>query len=180
MTLFRSLVPGFVAVAVVASTFGATPDQVTILVAPSRLDGFYAPVGNVRVTYSDGRTELLTTGGDCRDVHMSAKHDIGWIKMENVHVEPNGAHLSGNDILKIRLADGAMKEFWPHPGTRFIEKWLFTDKDAAVVIRSMGFHGPSSFVKYQISDGRMLGDVPGYTPYDKLPDWAKQLADPNE
>ncbi|HKP04783.1 MAG TPA: hypothetical protein VJU77_15630 [Chthoniobacterales bacterium] len=73
-----------------------------------------------------------------------------------------------------------MREFWPHFETRFIGKWLFAENDSAVIIRSMGHHGPFSFVKYEIKSGRVLGEVHGYTPYDKLPDWAKQLADPKE
>jgi hypothetical protein len=46
-----------------------------------------------------------------------------------------------------------------------------------IVLRSMGYHGQSSYVNYDIRTGRVIGEIDVYTPYSKLPSWAKGFSD---
>jgi hypothetical protein len=155
------------------------PRQASIVIVPSRFDAFLIQTGDVRVTFSDGRDELLTHSGDCHDAKVSPKGNVGWVRVDKKSVDVERMRITGRDTLVIRLLDGRFKEFPPFDENVCIMDWRFADADAAVVVRSMGYHGPSSYVKYEVTTGRVLGSRgPSYTPYDELPSWAKPLADP--
>jgi hypothetical protein len=86
--------------------------------------------------------------------------------------------IAGKDVLVVRLLSGEIRRFLPYRENVGIEDWQFADQGKAIVLRSMGHHGPSSFVKYDIQTSKVIEAVgPSYTPYDKLPSWAKSLVD---
>jgi hypothetical protein len=86
---------------------------------------------------------------------------------------------TGKDSLVVRLQDGTTKKFPPFGENVNIMDWKFADDDKAVIVRSMGHHGPSSYVQYDLASGKVIDSRgPGYTPYAELPPWAKLLADP--
>jgi hypothetical protein len=86
-----------------------------------------------------------------------------------------------NDSLVLRLPDGRIKKFPPFDENRFIEDWTFAADDKTVILRSMGYHGPSSFVQYDLASGKVIDSRgPGYTPYAELPAWAKPVANPDD
>jgi hypothetical protein len=147
------------------------------VIVPSPYDSFVVQTGNVEVTFGDDHTELWTHEGDCRDVKISAKGNVGWVRMDKKSVDTEHMTITGKDSLVIRLLDGTVKEFSPFEENVSIEGWRFADKDTAVILRSMGHHGPSSYVKYDLATARIIDSRgPNYTPYDKLPVWAKPLA----
>ena len=161
----------------------STPKDVSIIVVPSQSEG--RKTGNVKVTFTDGRTEVLTHTGDCFDAKVSPNGNVGWIRSAKLE------HLTDNkgvtypkmvavnkDSLVVRLLDGKTRKFPPLGENTFIVDWRFGDDDKTVILRSMGYHGPSSFVKYDLASGKVIDSRgPGYTPYAELPAWAKLLAD---
>lgn len=140
-------------------------------------------VGNVKVTFTDGHTEVLTQTGDCHKAKVSAMGNVGWIrigKMESVP-GPRERIQTGQDSLVVRLPDGTTKKFPPLGENICIMDWKFADDGKTLIVRSMGHHGPSSYVQYDLASGKAIDSRgPGYTPYAKLPPWAKPLAEPDE
>src|SRR5207244_4631126 len=68
-------------------------------------------IGNVKVTFSDGHTEMLTHTGDCYDAKVSPKGNVGWIRVGKTESVPGRrrAIRAGEDSLVVRLLDGAAK-----------------------------------------------------------------------
>jgi hypothetical protein len=157
-----------------------TVKDVMIIVVP-RAEG--RETGNVKVTFSDGHTEILTHMGDCYNAKVSPQGNVGWIsvgKSENVP-GPRRTIQTGKDSVVVRLVDGKTKNFPPLGENRFIMDWRFADDDKTLIVRSMGYHGPSSYVQYDLASGKMIDSRgPSYTRYAELPRWAKPLAHPDE
>ena len=159
----------------------STAKDASIIVVPSRSD---APkIGNVKVTFTDGHSEVLTHTGDCSNAKVSPKGNVGWIrgaKMEIISPSVKAIALN-KDSLVVRLPDGRIKKFPPFGENTFIMDWTFAADDKTVILRSMGYHGPSSFVQYDLASGKVIDSRgPDYTPYAELPPWAKPLAQPDE
>jgi hypothetical protein len=156
----------------------STAKDVSIIVVP-RPGG--REIGNVKVTFSDGHTEVLTHTGDCYNAKVSPNGNVGWIRVGKSERVPSPRRMiqTGKDSLVVRLPDGTTKKFPPFGENVNIMNWKFADDDKAVIVRSMGHHGPSSYVQYDLASGKVIDSRgPGYTPYAKLPPWAKLLADP--
>lgn len=157
----------------------SSPKRASLVIVPSPYDSFLVQTGNVKVTFRDGHTELWTHDGDCREVKTSSKGNVGWIRLDKKSVDVQRKDIDGKDSLVVRLLDGRVKEFSPFDGNVSIEEWRFADNDTAIIMRSMGRHGPSSYVKYEISSGRVIDSRgPYYTPSRELPSWAKPIANP--
>jgi hypothetical protein len=154
------------------------PKSASIVAVPSPYDDFLISTGDVKVTFSDGHTELWTHSADCHTVKMSADGSVGWIRMEKKSVDVQRMTVAGKDTLVIRSPDGTTHELPPFDDNVAIMDFRFMEGGRAVAIRSMGHHGPSSFVKYDVATGAVL-DSRGtnYTPYNDLPAWAKPLAE---
>ena len=81
-----------------------------------------------------------------------------------------------NERLVIRLLNGSTKEFRPNPdGGPFIEEWNFVDNDSGIVIKSRGYHGPASFIKYDLVSGKVTGKQDGYIEFEKMPKWGSAV-----
>src|SRR5919106_2353459 len=147
------------------------PARASIDIVPSQFDQFVTPTGNVRVTFRDQHTEVLTHGGDCRDAHVSPKGDVGWVRAERTSIDRPNMRVSGRDFLNLRLLDGTLRELSPLADVgdaRFIEEWRFTERGATVVIRSRGYHGPAFYLKYDVQTGRLIDEVGTYQPFAEL------------
>jgi tetratricopeptide (TPR) repeat protein len=131
--------------------------------------------GSVKVEYSDGRSEIFCKDGNCTHPHVSHEGHVGWTHYTHREGRYNAAM---NERLVIRFSNGQTKEFKPNPnGGPFIEEWNFIDNDVAVAIKSRGYHGPASFVRYDLISGRMTGHQDGYVEYEKMPKWAQPFSD---
>jgi hypothetical protein len=131
--------------------------------------------GSVKVEYSDGRSEIFCKDGNCTHPHVSHEGQVGWTHYTHREGRYNAAM---NERLVIRFSNGQTKEFKPNPnGGPFIEEWNFIDNDVAVAIKSRGYHGPASFVRYDLISGRMTGHQDGYIEYEKMPKWAQPFSD---
>jgi hypothetical protein len=162
-------------IAIVTASLAAAepskPESATIIDVPSerRSSGYH--IGNIKVQFTDGHTEMWTRGGKCLMPQVSAKGHVGWTR----YTDRNDYQEPVNNILRIRFPDGRIRDF--EANGSFIEEWAFADNDSAVVIKSRGRHGPSSFVKYDLFTGRRLGVVGGSITYANLPEWAQPFAD---
>jgi hypothetical protein len=178
LVIKASLLFALAALAVAASP-RPTPQSASIVIVPSPYDDFLILTGDVKVTFSDGHNELWTQSGDCHDVKVSAMASVGSIRIDKKHVDTRRMMKTGKDCLVVRSPDGKVKEFPPFAENVGILEWRFADDGKVIIVKSMGFHGPASYAKYELSTGNLIDSRgPTYTPYDKLPLWAKPLADP--
>ena len=130
-------------------------------------------IGNVKVRFSDGHSEIWTSRGRCMIPHVSPAGCVGW----TYYTGFNDYQQPVNSTLRLRFPNGRIKDFSSLYHGPFIEEWGFVDRDLAVVIKSRSSHGPPYFIKYDIANGRVLGTVEVSTTYDDLPDWAKPYSD---
>ncbi len=78
------------------------------------------------------------------------------------------------ETLHVRFPDGTTKDY--KPNSRFVMDWTFVDKDADLVIVSMGYHGPNYYDKYEIRTGKLIAKVDGGDAPDVLPKWAQPFS----
>ena len=99
----------------------------------------------------------------------------------SVDPDPKVMRVIGKDVLNVRLVDGTAKQFAPladfSADARFIEKWRFADGGPSVIIQSRSYHGPAFYGKYDTRTGKLIHEIGTYTPFSKLPAWAKPVAD---
>ncbi|PYL09372.1 MAG: hypothetical protein DME34_02850 [Verrucomicrobia bacterium] len=143
------------------------PTSVAIIDVPTERRNYGTNIGNIKVTFSDGHSEMWTPAGKCMYAKVSSSGLVGWTRYtgRNAHGEPV------NDVLRIRYRDRRAKDFRHGP---FIEDWGFADDDSAVVIKSRGRHGPARYIKYALLSGKVIESVDIYEP---LPRWAQPYAD---
>ena len=148
----------------------AKPKSVTIIDVPSERRDYGTNIGNIKVRFSDGHSEVWTSLGMCMYAHISPTGLVGWTRYtgRNSYGEPV------NSILRVRFRDGSVKDFQHGP---FIEQWAFADSDSAVIIKSRGRHGPAHYIKYSLRTGKLIDSVGLSTPYDRMPTWAQPFAD---
>jgi hypothetical protein len=151
----------------------AKPKSVTIIDVPRERRDHGTNIGNIRVRFSDGHSEVWTSLGKCMYAHVSPNGLVGWTR----YTERNDYQEPVNNILRIHFLDGTIKDFQAYPNGPFIEEWAFTDSDSAVVIKSRGRHGPAYYIKYSLRTGKVIESVEVSTPYDRLPNWAQPYAD---
>jgi len=130
-------------------------------------------VGDIQVTYTDGRKETITHDHTCGRPKVSDHGYVGWSVWIDHTSEPKYSH--SGEILRVQLPDGTIRNF--HPNGLFIQNWVFAGNGHAVVIAAMEHHGPESYIEYDLRSGQELGRVNGYVPYDQLPGWAKPVSD---
>jgi len=128
---------------------------------------------SIKITFSDGHMEVVGKNGNCMDPHVSGKGDVGWTQC----TEFNAKDYAMNQKLVVRLPVGRTKEFAPNPKAPFITRWKFVDNDSAVLIRSMSFHGPQSYIRYDLATGRMTNKKDGTNDAEPVPKWAQPLGD---
>ena len=164
-----------------ASQSGSQPISAEVVDIPAAQAQFGIKAGNIKVSFSDGHTEVWTHSGDCRSAKVSPKGDVGWMRIAKRETLSNSGKTIAlnNDSLVVHLLDGTTKKFPPLGENHFIPDWSFADDDKAVIVRSAGYHGPASYLQYDLASGKVIDSRGnGYTPYAKLPAWAKPLADP--
>jgi hypothetical protein len=150
----------------------AQPKTAEVVNIPPAQANFGVVVGDIKIVFSDGRSETVTKGGNCMEPHVSEAGNIGWAHCSGF----DGKGYALNQKLVVRLIDGAVKTFSPNPNGVFIENWAFADNDSAVVIQSRGHHGPMSFIRYDLANGRVSAKKDGRNDDEPLPAWARSLA----
>lgn len=155
---------------------GSMPASAAVVIVPSNFDSFMIQTGNIRIKFSDGHSEVWTTEGNCTSPRVSANGSVGWVRVDKSKVDLAAKNREGEDKVIVQLSDGKRKEFAPNPATPFIGNWSFVDGDRAVAIQSSGYHGPRFYIKYDLSTGKVEGQVDRYVAYEELPAWAKQIS----
>jgi hypothetical protein len=64
----------------IASPPAATPESVTIIDVPSERRDYGTNIGNIKVRYSDGHSEVWTSLGRCMYAHVSPTGLVGWTR----------------------------------------------------------------------------------------------------
>lgn len=156
----------FVAILVLAAAT-VLPKSAVIVDSTEDAGGF--PIGNVKVTFSDGHAELWTKTGKAQQPKVAANGMVGWARYE-VRYEK----MPVLDTIRIVWPDEHHKDYKTEARHPFIEEWAFADDDTALIIKSRAVHGAATFIKYEIATRKILGRV---SAEEKLPDWAKPFAD---
>jgi hypothetical protein len=156
----------------VAVTATPKPESVFIIDVPSERRDYGSNIGNIKVRFSDGYSEVWTSLGTCMYAQVSPTGLVGW----TLYTSRNDYGRPVNSILRVRFLSGDTKGFEAYP---YIEQWGFADDDSAVIIKARGGHAdaPAYYVKYSLGTGKLLESVDFCTPYDQLPKWALPYAD---
>lgn len=149
---------------------GEMPVSAEIVDVPSERRDSGHSIGNIRVRFSDGRSENWTRLGRCLHVRRSSTGLVGWSRFRgrNSYGEPV------NSVLRVMVTTTKWKDF--KVGS-FIEDWNFADRDSTVIVKSRGRHGPSQIHKFSLKTGKLIAQAKGSERYVDTPEWAKPLAD---
>jgi hypothetical protein len=151
----------------------SVPKSAEVVDIPAKMAEEGIKSGNIKVTFSDGHSEIVTRQSNCDKPRVDSGGLVGWVHFSGL----DRRNYALDDIVQLRLLDGSIKEFKPHPEAPFIQEWGFADNGSSIVIQSMQHHGPPYYIKYDIKSGRSTGTVNQYLPYDKLPKWAQPFSD---
>lgn len=159
----------FAAILLAASV--AIPQSATIVAVPSQVSGD-DKIGNVKVVFTDGHSEMWTKLGECEMPKVSSTGLVGWVRV----VGRNDRGYPIDPLVRICWPDGRHKDFSSDDAYIFVEMWNFADNDEALVIKSRGAHGAASYLKYDIKTGAKIGYAHGLFGKD-LPLWAQPFSD---
>jgi hypothetical protein len=154
-----------------AGQAGTKPVKAVVIPTKSGQSSEVNQVGNIKITFDDGHSEVVTTDGQCTGAEVSKRGDIVW------------DHFTGSDRmgypidekLILRTVDGKTRELKPETGYPYVRNSGFSPDQSAVVVMWGGRHSTPIFLKYAIATGKVterseVGD------YNKLPKWAKPIA----
>jgi len=141
----------------------ATASKIKIIAPAGKSD----PVGDVSVTWDDGRSERLTRGAHAERPKLGRDNLIGWVwskeRYKNVWVAEH-----------LRVQRGKKLLFEVKSGKPFIEDWGFIAE--GLVVKSRAMHGPALIELFSLGDGKPI-KVIDKAYGDDLPAWAKPYAD---
>ena len=149
------------------------PVAAEIVDVPAERRDYGIPIGNVRVRFADGHSEMWTRLGRCMQVQRSAAGRVGWTRYtnRNLHGEPV------NNVLRVMTANGSWQDFQAGP---FIREWDFAIDGASVVVLSGGRHGAGMLHRFSLKAGELTGVVKESTRKEELPDWAMEFVKEKE
>jgi hypothetical protein len=148
------------------------PKSAEVVDIPAAQAQFGIKAGNIKVSFSDGNTAVITSGGNCMYPHVSTRGDVGWVHCTGF----DRKGYAQNDKVIVRLSSGAIKEFRPDAKAPFIGAWTFVDDNSGIVIQSMSFHGPSSYIRYDMVSGKVTNKKDGSNDSEPPPKWAQPLS----
>lgn len=134
------------------------------VIAPA---GGSAEVGDVSVTWADGRRERLTRGAHAEQAKLGPDGLIGWTWAKERYT-----NLWVNEHLRVQRGKQLLFEL--KSGKPFIEDWAFITE--GLVVKSRATHGPAWIELFSLSTGKqtqIIKEAYG----DDLPAWAKPYAD---
>lgn len=141
----------------------ATATKVEIIVPPKATD----EVGDVSVTWDDGKSERLTQGAHAEQPKLGPDGLIGWTWSKERYQD-----LWVNEHLRVQR--GKQQLFEVKSGKPFIEDWGFIAEGLAV--KSRGMHGPAWVELFSLTDGKRIKLIEKAFG-DDLPAWAKPYND---
>jgi hypothetical protein len=97
---------------------------------------------------------------------------VGWIRCKGF----DRKNYALGEKIVVGPPNGLTKQFSPDPKVPFIVRWAFADNDSAIVIQSMSFHGPQSYIRYDLATGKMTNKKEGHDDSEPIPPWAQPLS----
>lgn len=146
---------------------GTTASKIEV-VAPA---GSSEEVGDVYVTWDDGKRERLTRGAHAEQAKAGPDGLIGWAWSKERYKD-RGTNVWVNEHLRVQRGKELLFEV--KSAKPFIEDWAFIAE--GVVVKSRATHGPAWVELFSLSDGKrttLIEKAFG----DDLPAWAKPYAD---
>jgi hypothetical protein len=145
-----------------AAAGGPTPAKIEVI-APA---GGAEEVGDVTVTWDDGRRERLTRGAHAEQAKLGPDGLIGWTwSKERYKNHWVNEHL--------RVQRGKQFLFDVKSGKSFIEEWAFATE--GLVVKSRAMHGVALIELFSLDTGKPIQVVKAYE--ENLPAWAKPFAE---
>ena len=132
--ILRAVAPSTLILTLVAATSIVLPKSATIV--DSKESFGREPIGNVKVTFTDGHAEMWTRLGKCDMAKVSISGLVGWARYE-FRGYRNCPILN---TLRVCWPDGHHLDFEASGTYPFIEEWNFADDNSAVVIESRRPH----------------------------------------
>jgi len=126
-----------------------------------------ADIGDVSVTWENGRSEMLTKDAHAELPRLGPNGLIGWTWAKELYKE-----LWVNEHLRIQF--GKQLLFEVKSEKPFIEEWNFIHEGVAV--KSRALHGPAIIELFSVEDGKRIASSKAY---GEIPAWAKPFADPD-
>jgi hypothetical protein len=146
-----------------AAASGTTPTKIEVI-PPA---GGSKDVGDVVVTWDDGRRERLTHDAHAQQAKLGPDGLIGWTWAKERYT-----NLWVNEHLRVQR--GKQLLFEVKSGKPFIEDWAFAAEGLAV--KSRAAHGPAWIELFSLSTGKQIQVIKAAYG-DDLPPWAKPFAD---
>ena len=141
-----------------------------IISVPAQQGDYDIPVGNVQITDSAGKKQMLTKDGHCLIIAHTKNGIVVWTSYKDTKGEKEKV----NGIFHLRSADGTIKDIERGP---FIEELGFDKKEKFLIVKTRGRHGPAHFAKYDVQTGKLLETIDEYIEYAKQPKWAQPYSD---
>lgn len=126
-------------------------------------------VGNVRVRFKDGHSELWTKQGRCLIAKVTKNGLIGWTRFG----ERNHRGAPVNDSIRLMTSTEHWVDF--RSGYPFIDDWDTSPDGATLIVRSGFAHGPCRFELFDTRTQKLIEQTTE-KPYAELPAWARPLA----
>jgi hypothetical protein len=146
-----------------AAAGGPTATRIEVIAPASGAE----EVGDVTVTWDDGRREQLTRGAHAEQAKLGPDGLIGWTWSKERYQE-----LWVNEHLRVQR--GKQVLFEVKSGKPFIEDWAFAAE--GLVVKSRAMHGPALIELFSLATGKPI-EVITKAYGDDLPAWAKPFAD---
>ncbi|MBC7981319.1 MAG: hypothetical protein H7Y36_12220 [Armatimonadetes bacterium] len=149
----------------------AAPMPTTVEIVPVGSDSSDTErlIGNVRVRFADGHSELWTRQGRCLLAKVTKNGLIGWTRFG----ERNRRGVPVNDSIRLMVSTEHWVDF--RSGYPFIDDWDTSADGAALIVRSGFAHGPFRFERFDLRTQKLLEQTTE-KPYAELPAWARPLA----
>jgi len=145
------------------------PVAVEIVAVPAEMRDTGCRIGNVRVSFMDGRSELWTKRGRCLLAKISRGGMVGWTRYG--YRNRRGAPV--NDTVRLMVSNDRWVDF--RSGYPFIDNWDTSQDGSRLMVQSGLAHGPRRFELFDVPSQRLLEQIVE-KPFAELPDWARTLA----
>lgn len=157
-----------------AGTAAEKPVAAEMVDVPAERRDWGLPIGNVRVTFADGHSEMWTRLGRCMELRRSASGLVGWSRYtrRNSYGEPV------NNVLRVMVTNSRWLDF--QTGLPFIRDWDFAEEDESVVVVSGGRHGAGVMECFSLKTGKQTGGVKESAAKAEMPEWARKFLERRE
>ena len=148
------------------------PQSASIVDVPTERRDAGWRIGNVKVVFSDGHSEMWTKLGRALIPEVANSGLVGWVtfRVRSWHYGPY------DDTLRIIWPDEHHCDYKADATYPYIEKWGFANQDTSVVIKARAAHGSADYLEYDLKSGKLVDHAHGLLG-QALPTWAQPYSD---